>query len=195
MCEKPEPEAPIGVGTPLKDVVYKLDPTRKENRYIVYNVFEDSSNPSEEELRIGDSIVRLEATPFRESNDEDDDDGNDGNDGSATTKKECPSPKNDRFLVVFKDITAYRAREHAEKVARDKAMMAKTMGDAMVTLTHELRTPLRGIMGVTSLLLQQAGDLKSEMLESIKLIMASSSLLLNLINNLLDIKKVTAHSK
>ena len=65
----------------------------------------------------------------------------------------------------------------------------------MLTLTHELRTPLQGIRGVTSLLLQQAGDLKRDMLESLKLIMASSGLLLNLINNLLDIKKVNAKSK
>jgi signal transduction histidine kinase len=98
-------------------------------------------------------------------------------------------------LVVFKDITADRAKEQAELKAHDEAMMAKAMGESMVTLTHELRTPLQGIMGVTSLLLQQTGDLNTETLESLKLIMASSSLLLNLINNLLDVKKATAKSK
>merc|ERR1719217_1381976 len=65
------------------------------------------------------------------------------------------------------------------------------MGDSMVTLTHELRTPLQGIMGITSLLLQ-AQDLTRDKMESLKLIMASSNWLLNLINNLLDVKKATA---
>jgi signal transduction histidine kinase len=135
-------------------------------------------------LQIRESIFRLEVTPF---------DAEDEN--HSKSKDDSHREINDRFLVVFKNITSGRARELAEQKAHDKAMMAKAMGDAMVTLTHELRTPLQGIMGVTSLLLQQATDLNHDMLESLKLIMASSSLLLNLINNLLDIKKVTAKSK
>jgi len=59
-------------------------------------------------------------------------------------------------------------------------------------------------MGITSLMLQQQQsqtvtrynekvDLKKDAEESLGLIMASSSLLLNLINNLLDVKKATAN--
>ena len=73
--------------------------------------------------------------------------------------------------------------------------MAFDLFSQMETLTHELRTPLQGIRGVTSMLLQKPGDLKSDMLDSLKLIMASSGLLLNLINNLLDIKRVNSKSK
>ena len=73
-------------------------------------------------------------------------------------------------------------------------------------LQHELRTPLQGIMGITSLMLEQQdyerdseqlmhGSLMKDHSESLGLIMASSSLLLNLINNLLDVKKATANSK
>ena len=53
-------------------------------------------------------------------------------------------------------------------------------------------------MGITSLLLEQDRDAKhfnKDALESLGLVMASSRLLLNLINNLLDIKKATANSK
>lgn len=49
-------------------------------------------------------------------------------------------------------------------------------------------------MGITSLLLQ-GHELSYDAMESLKLIMASSSLLLNLINNLLDVKKATSKSK
>ena len=96
--------------------------------------------------------------------------------------------------MAFKDVTVERARERAERKACEEATVAKAMGESMVTLTHELRTPLQGIMGITSLLLD-AQELTSDSHESLKLIMASSSLLLNLINNLLDVKKATAKSK
>jgi hypothetical protein len=61
-------------------------------------------------------------------------------------------------------------------------------------------------MGITSLMLEQTefgrdakqltgASLVKYNAESLGLIMASSSLLLNLINNLLDVKKATANSK
>ena len=77
---------------------------------------------SEQELRIGNSVFRLEVTPFRESSDCNEEDG--------VHSKDC-GVSNDRFLMVFKDITSFRARELAEKEAREKAMMAKAMGDAV----------------------------------------------------------------
>jgi PAS domain-containing protein len=182
LCQKKEE---VLIDIPLNDAFSNLDPARKDEiEYTLFRAFQDHTNPSENELQIRESIFRLEVTPF---------DAEDEN--HSKSKDDSHREINDRFLVVFKNITSGRARELAEQKAHDKAMMAKAMGDAMVTLTHELRTPLQGIMGVTSLLLQQATDLNHDMLESLKLIMASSSLLLNLINNLLDIKKVTAKSK
>ena len=50
-------------------------------------------------------------------------------------------------------------------------------------------------MGVTGMLLQQKKNADAVMVESLRLIMASSGLLLNLINNLLDVKKVNSESK
>lgn len=55
---------------------------------------------------------------------------------------------------------------------------------------------MQGIMGVTGMLLQQKKKSADAVLvESLRLIMASSGLLLNLINNLLDVKKVNSESK
>lgn len=64
---------------------------------------------------------------------------------------------------------------------------------------HELRTPMQGIMGVTGMLLQQNNSKEqsddNNLVGSLKLIMASSGLLLNLINNLLDVKKFDSESE
>eukprot|EP00536_Pseudo-nitzschia_multiseries_P004933 jgi/Psemu1/189374/e_gw1.87.68.1 len=133
------------------------------------------------------SDYRVEVTPFVDSDDVDE------------NFSEMPSDNERKlFLVAFHDITADYARKEAERVAREEALVSKAMKESMVTLTHELRTPLQGIMGITSLLLQQDSSLglkqsNKDALESLGLIMASSSLLLNLINNLLDVKKVTAN--
>ena len=54
---------------------------------------------------------------------------------------------------------------------------------------------MQGIMGVTGMLLHQKQNADAVTVESLKLIMASSGLLLNLINNLLDVKKVNSDSK
>lgn len=124
------------VGRPLKDVVYNIDPTRKTNKYIVLEALDniidgnyDSDSftknlRQEEEIQIGSSTFQFEATPFLYV----------GN---------VNRTKSRRVLVAFKDVTEARARERAEKSAQEEAMMAKAMGDSMVTLTHELRTPLQ----------------------------------------------------
>ena len=57
---------------------------------------------------------------------------------------------------------------------------------------------MQGIMGVTGMLLQQTkpkGQTDNNLIDSLKLIMASSGLLLNLINNLLDVKKINSESE
>lgn len=128
----------------------------------------------EDEVCIKGLIFHLEVSPYEYS--------------SSTTNTSIG-----RFLVVLKNTTAEKAREVAEKAAQEEAMLAKAMGDSMVTLTHELRTPMQGIMGVTGMVLQQKQDEDDPVLvESLRLIMASSGLLLNLINNLLDVKKVNS---
>jgi len=163
------------LGLILKDVIYNLDTASTENKYLLMESYDDPSKRSERELQIGESVFHLEATPF-----------------SSEGYGKDRLARNDRFLMVFKDITAGHDRDLAEKKAEHEAAVAKAMSESMVTLTHELRTPLQGIMGVTSLLLQQANDFSNDVKESLRSIMGSSTLLLNLINNLLDVKKANA---
>lgn len=146
-----------------------------------------SGKTTQDEIAIREKIFRLEVSPYSSSASSPASSNSTDNSSNNTTNA------GSRYLVVLKDITAERAREVAEKTAREEAMLAKAMGDSMVTLTHELRTPMQGIMGVTGMLLQQKEHGKDAVLvESLRLIMASSGLLLNLINNLLDVKKVNS---
>jgi signal transduction histidine kinase/CheY-like chemotaxis protein len=56
-------------------------------------------------------------------------------------------------------------------------------------VSHELRTPLNSIMGLTRLLAEPDGGLGSEQLYQVELIRNSTSTLLTLVNELLDVAK------
>jgi signal transduction histidine kinase/ActR/RegA family two-component response regulator len=132
----------------------------------------DTEKSTTVEIMVGERNIAVEVSPFPDDQDKH------GHPGS-------------RFLVVLKDITEQRARERAEKTAERKAMVAKAMSDSMETLTHELRTPLQGVMGITSMLLDDP-TLSEDAQESLTVVMTSSRLLLTLINNLLDVRKCDA---
>lgn len=131
----------------------------------------DDRNSSNFEIMVGKRNIAVEVSPFPDDQD----------------KHACGS----RFLVVLKDITERRARERAEKTAERNAYVAKAMSESMETLTHELRTPLQGVMGITSMLLDDP-SLSEDAQESLTVVMTSSRLLLTLINNLLDVRKCDA---
>jgi len=93
----------------------------------------------------------------------------------------------EEFMISFRDVTAERKATQAETSSRAKTEMVRI-------LSHELRTPLQGIMGSASMLL---ADLQPEcdvsMHDSLSVILASSRLLLTLINNILDLGKLEAN--
>ena len=60
-------------------------------------------------------------------------------------------------------------------------------------MSHEFRTPLSSIMGLSKLLLDRAdGDLTSEQEKQVKFILSASQGLLELVNDLLDLAKIEA---
>ena len=97
-----------------------------------------------------------------------------------------------QFLVVLKDITAEKSRQKAEETARRESVLAQAMEESMQTLSHELRTPLQGIMGMTSLLLNESKADK-DVKDCMTMVMTSARLLLTLINNMLDLRKLDAN--
>ena len=132
-----------------------------------------ATDDPESEVTIGTAIFRAEVTTFHAS------------------QNDCLEQ---RFVVALKDVTEFRARQHAERAAERETLVVQAMKESMDTLTHELRTPCQGIMGICSML-RSDESLPDNVREPLDLIMASSNLLLVLINNLLDMRKCSSHSK
>jgi signal transduction histidine kinase/PAS domain-containing protein len=109
-------------------------------------------------------------------------------------------------------IPSYKKAQQRYKDAEQKSQEAEARSAAMVQtmsmLSHDLRSPLQGIMGMTSLALHEFEDhsydesfscmhararaleIRELMYEYITTIHSSSQLLLNFINNMLDIRKI-----
>jgi signal transduction histidine kinase len=78
-----------------------------------------------------------------------------------------------------------------EKQKSEKANQAKT--DFLSQMTHELRTPMTGILGFSKMLMEQIyGTLNDKQMQYVKAIFDSGQHLLELINDLLDISKIEA---
>jgi signal transduction histidine kinase/CheY-like chemotaxis protein len=91
------------------------------------------------------------------------------------------------ILDVTDQVRAERAREAALDEAR-RANIAKS--HFLAKMSHEMRTPLNGVLGIAEVLARQLAD--AEQQRMIKLMHDSGSLLLSIINDLLDMSKIEA---
>ena len=91
------------------------------------------------------------------------------------------------LLDVTNQVQAERARENALDEAR-RANTAKSQ--FLAKMSHEMRTPLNGVLGIAEVLerLVEDGDQR----RMVKVLHDSGSLLLNIINDLLDMSKIEA---
>src|SRR5690606_16857545 len=77
-------------------------------------------------------------------------------------------------------------------VAKEKAELAsKTKANFLSTVTHELRTPLYAVTGITNMLLDE--DPKPEQVQHLKSLKFSGEYLLTFINDILQINKIEAN--
>ncbi len=107
------------------------------------------------------------------------------------------------LLIVLTSGSIYRIekqREHAQSALKeaeneiDRAVMANLRKDeSLANTSHELRSPLQGIIAGSSMLLQEFfGPLNDKQKEYLGIIKNSGEHLLQLINDLLDIAKIDA---
>jgi PAS domain S-box-containing protein len=95
------------------------------------------------------------------------------------------------FSKVTRDITdQIRRREfEAEKIAAQKASKAKD--DFLAALSHELRTPLTPALAAATYLEDNAAKLPQEFAEDVQLIKRNVKLQARLIDDLLDLTRIT----
>ena len=89
----------------------------------------------------------------------------------------------------FRDVTARTHHENELKLAKEAAEAAsRAKSDFLDTMSHEMRTPLNGVLGMTRLLLVEA--LGPQQRRYVELANSSAQSLLGLINDLLDLGKI-----
>ena len=99
----------------------------------------------------------------------------------------------DLYGIVFsiRDITAYRELLGSLAESRDQALQTSRLkSEFLAVMSHEVRTPLHAIMGVTEMV--QDTDLKDDQRELVTLIQSQSNQLLEMLNSILDYSKLEA---
>jgi len=100
--------------------------------------------------------------------------------------------KNDGLLVIFHDITERIEMENKIKEALNDAMAAsKAKGDFLSNMSHEMRTPMNAIIGMTAIG-KKAENITEKNL-ALKKISDAASHLLGIINDVLDMAKIEAN--
>lgn len=94
-------------------------------------------------------------------------------------------------IGTVRDVSVRRQAEAAMRDARDAAEAAnRAKSDFLANISHEVRTPLNGIVGMTGLLLESS--LSASQRDHAETVRSCSEVLLQLINDLLDFAKIEA---
>ncbi len=95
------------------------------------------------------------------------------------------------YISVERDVTAAKSYEKQLQEARLAAEEgARTKEEFLATMSHEFRTPMNGVIGMAQMLL--ATDLSEDQRLYSDTILSSSRALLALINDVLDLSRMTA---
>lgn len=93
------------------------------------------------------------------------------------------------FVAVFDDVTEIKRNERELREARDLAQAGdRAKGQFLATMSHEVRTPLNGIIGFTSLLLETS--LTREQREYVQTIRTGGEALIQLTGDILDFARI-----
>lgn len=101
------------------------------------------------------------------------------------------SGKVTHFVAIERDISQRKAFEKTLLVNREAAEVAnRAKSDFLANISHELRTPMNGIIGLSELLMDM--NLSQDQLELAEAVNMSSRNLLILLNDILDLSKIEA---
>ncbi len=92
------------------------------------------------------------------------------------------------YNCILRDVTELRQAENMRK-ARDLARQSAQMKEQFVAgISHEMRTPMNAILGMSNLLLQM--DIEEESMNLVKSIKHSSEILLGVVNDILEVSEI-----
>ncbi len=137
-----------------------------------------------EERKTGQTLQTFDARLIRD----------DGRDFWVRTFSELERDENDnpvRIIGLMQDINERKAAENAlieAKRAAEAAGVAKS--NFLASMSHEIRTPLNGVLGMAQVL--ELGDLQDDQREHVATIMDCGKSLMSLLNDVLDISKMSA---
>ncbi len=80
--------------------------------------------------------------------------------------------------------------EQLDKALRDAEQANQAKSEFLATMSHEMRTPMNGVIGMTEVVLQ--GDLEPDQQEKIDMIRFSAESLMVVLNDVLDFTKIEA---
>ena len=97
-------------------------------------------------------------------------------------------------MVVSRDITAQVQKQREQtRALQDALMQAQHANSAKTTflsnMSHDIRTPMNAIIGFTTIAVSHI-DNKSQVIECLQKVLASSNHLLSLINDILDMSRI-----
>ncbi len=95
-----------------------------------------------------------------------------------------------KWYGVVHDITSFKTIESELQFAKEKAEReAKAKEEFLATMSHDIRTPIGGILGMTDLMMADATDEQKEYLQLLK---HAANNLNSLVNNILDFSKLNS---
>lgn len=101
------------------------------------------------------------------------------------------APQRARVVYAMVDVTTQMKAERAREEALDEARRANTAkSNFLAKMSHEMRTPLNGVLGVAEVLGSMIED--ADQRRMVKVMHDSGALLLSIINDLLDMSKIEA---